>query len=152
MSVRHFNGNCERFQSQTTNVILIDFYRWKRTCYYMKIHYVSFLLLYWWCCWSLRHIFSTSCSKQNPKFAYFHICTASLIVLHWYRFWLIDFWCFNAIFSYIMTRPVLVLEEAGENHGQATGKLYRLRLLVHPFLSFTKPCANPRHIGDRLVC
>jgi hypothetical protein len=29
-----------------------------------------------------------------------------------------------------------VLEEAGENHGQATGKLYRLRLLVHPFLSF----------------
>ena len=103
MSVRHFNGNCERFHSQTTNVILIDFYRWKRTCYYMKIHYVSFLLLYWWCCWSLRHIFSTSCSKQNPKFAYFHICTASLIVLHWYRFWLIDFWCFNAIFSYIMT-------------------------------------------------
>jgi hypothetical protein len=41
---------------------------------------------------------------------------------------------FNATFSNISViswRPVLVVEEAGENHtdhGQATGKLYHLRL------------------------
>jgi hypothetical protein len=51
---------------------------------------------------------------------------------------LIDFWCFNAIFSNISAiswQPVLVLEEAGVpgeniNHGQATGKLYHLWLRV----------------------
>jgi hypothetical protein len=51
---------------------------------------------------------------------------------------LIDFWCFNATFnniSAISWRPVLVVEEAGvpertTNHGQATGKLYHLRLRV----------------------
>jgi hypothetical protein len=43
---------------------------------------------------------------------------------------------FNAIFSNISAiswRPDLVVEEAGvpgENHGQATGKLYHLRLRV----------------------
>jgi len=41
---------------------------------------------------------------------------------------------FNATFSNISAiswRPVLVVEEAGENHhGQATGKLYHLRLRV----------------------
>jgi len=43
---------------------------------------------------------------------------------------------FNATFSNtsaISWRPVLVVEEAGvpgENHGQATGKLYHLRVLV----------------------
>ena len=47
---------------------------------------------------------------------------------------LIDFWCFNAIFSNISAiswRPVLVVKEAGvrgENH--RTGKLYHLRLRV----------------------
>jgi hypothetical protein len=46
-----------------------------------------------------------------------------------------DFWCFNATFnniSAISWRPVLVEEEAGENHRpwQATGKLYHLRLRV----------------------
>jgi hypothetical protein len=46
----------------------------------------------------------------------------------------VDFLCFNATFSNISAiswRPVLVVEEAGvpgENHGQATGKLYHLRL------------------------
>jgi hypothetical protein len=42
----------------------------------------------------------------------------------------LDYWCFNATFnniSAISWRPVLVVEEAGEDHGQATGKLY------HPF-------------------
>jgi hypothetical protein len=51
---------------------------------------------------------------------------------------LIDFWCFNATFSNIsaiLWRPVLVVEEAGvpgenHDHGQATGKLYHLRLRV----------------------
>jgi hypothetical protein len=51
---------------------------------------------------------------------------------------LIDFLCFNATFnniSAISWRPVLVVEEAGvpertTNHGQATGKLYHLRLRV----------------------
>jgi hypothetical protein len=39
----------------------------------------------------------------------------------------------NATFSNISAiswRPVLVVEEAGENHGQATGKLYHVRLRV----------------------
>ena len=39
----------------------------------------------------------------------------------------------NATFSNISAiswRPVLVMEEAGENHGQATGKLYHVRLRV----------------------
>jgi hypothetical protein len=48
----------------------------------------------------------------------------------------LDFWCFNATFnniSAISWRPVLVVEEAGvpgenQRHGQATGKLYHLRL------------------------
>jgi hypothetical protein len=69
---------------------------------------------------------------------------------------LIDFIVFNATFSNISAiswRPVLVMEEAGvpgENHRPwATGKLYHLRL--RPFLEFTKPGANPRRIGDRLV-
>jgi len=40
---------------------------------------------------------------------------------------------FNATFSNISAiswRPVLVVEEAGADHGQATGKLYHLRLRV----------------------
>jgi hypothetical protein len=49
-----------------------------------------------------------------------------------------DFWCFNATFnniSAISWRPVLVVEEAGvpgenHDHGQATDKLYHLRLQV----------------------
>jgi hypothetical protein len=43
------------------------------------------------------------------------------------------FFVFNATFSNISAiswRPVLVVEEAGENHGQATGKLYHLWLRV----------------------
>jgi len=51
---------------------------------------------------------------------------------------LLDFLCFNATFSNISAiswRPVLVVEEArvpGQNHhhGQATAKLYHLRLRV----------------------
>jgi hypothetical protein len=52
------------------------------------------------------------------------------------RFDLIWFIVFNVTFSNISAiswRPVLVVEEAGvsvENHGQATGKLYHLRLRV----------------------
>ena len=54
-------------------------------------------------------------------------------------FILLNFWCFNATFNNILAisgRPVLVVEEAGvpgknhRPHGQATGKLYHLRLLV----------------------
>jgi hypothetical protein len=47
---------------------------------------------------------------------------------------LISFLVFNAIFSNISAiswRPVLMVEEAGvpgEDHGQATGKRYHLRL------------------------
>ena len=38
------------------------------------------------------------------------------------------------------------------DHGQATGKLYHLRLRVNcTFLLFTKLAANPRRIGDRLA-
>ena len=43
------------------------------------------------------------------------------------------FLVFNATFSNISAiswRPILVVEEAGEDHGQATGKLYHLRLQV----------------------
>jgi hypothetical protein len=43
------------------------------------------------------------------------------------------FFVFNATFSNISAiswRPVLVVEEAGENHGQTTGKLYHLWLRV----------------------
>ena len=51
---------------------------------------------------------------------------------------LIDFLVFNATFSNIsaiLWRPVLVVEEAGvpgenHDHGQATGKLYHLRVQV----------------------
>jgi hypothetical protein len=51
---------------------------------------------------------------------------------------LIGFWCFNATFnniSAISWRPVLVVEkpeypERTTDHGQATGKLYHLRLRV----------------------
>jgi len=47
------------------------------------------------------------------------------------------FWCFNATFnniSAISCQPVLVVEEAGENYGQATGKLLSPVSRVHPFL------------------
>ena len=58
--------------------------------------------------------------------------------------------------SAISWRPVLVVKEAGErrttDHGQATGKLYQLRLQVwRTFLQFTKPGAKPRRIDYRLV-
>jgi len=54
---------------------------------------------------------------------------------------LIDFWCFNATFNNISAmqnvswRSVLVVEETENpertaDHGQATGKLYHLRLRV----------------------
>jgi hypothetical protein len=64
---------------------------------------------------------------------------------------------FNATFSNISAiswRPDLVVEEAEypqrtTDHGQATGKLYHLRLRVEcTFLEITKPGANPRRIGD----
>jgi hypothetical protein len=42
--------------------------------------------------------------------------------------------------------------ERTTDHGQATGKLYHLRLRVElPFLQFTKAGANTIRIGDRLV-
>jgi hypothetical protein len=50
--------------------------------------------------------------------------------------WLDWFLVFNATFSNISAiswQPILVVEEAGvpgEDHGQATGKLYHLRLRV----------------------
>ena len=68
---------------------------------------------------------------------------------------------FNTTFSNISAiswRPVLVLEEAGvpeENHRLWASNWSTLSLAaasrLHPFLWFTKPGANPRRIGDRLV-
>ena len=68
---------------------------------------------------------------------------------------------FNATFgniSAIAWRPVLVVEEAGvpertTDHGQATGKLYQLRLRVKCtlFCNLQNLAANPCRIGDRLV-
>ena len=79
----------------------------------------------------------------------------------WYRLIWFDFWCFNATFSNISAiswRPVLVVEEAGvpgENHRPWTSNWKTLSLAaasrVHLFVLFTKPDANPRRIGDRLV-
>ena len=71
---------------------------------------------------------------------------------------LFDIWCFNATFndiSAILWRPVLVVEAVGvpgENHrhGQATGKLYHLRLRVECTFFILKPGANPSRIGDKL--
>ena len=51
-----------------------------------------------------------------------------IVLLHLYND-LICFLVFNATFSNISAiswRPVLVVEEAGVDHGQATGKLYHL--------------------------
>jgi hypothetical protein len=61
-----------------------------------------------------------------------------IVLLHLYND-LICFLVFNATFSNISAiswRPVLVVEEAGVDHGQATGKLYHLAAAsrVHPFL------------------
>jgi hypothetical protein len=59
------------------------------------------------------------------------------------------FLVFNATFSNISAiswRPVLVVEEAGvpEENGQATGKLYHLRLLVEcTFLIIYKAGSEP---------
>jgi hypothetical protein len=46
-----------------------------------------------------------------------------------------DFWCFNATFSYIMAtsfsggrKPECPERTIDHDHGQATGKLYHLRL------------------------
>ena len=67
---------------------------------------------------------------------------------------------FNATFSNISAiswRPDLVVKEdgvPGENtdHGQATGKLYDLRLRVEcTFFVIYKPGEKPHRIGDRLV-
>ena len=66
---------------------------------------------------------------------------------------LIDFIVFNATFSNISAiswRPVLVVEEAGvtgENtdHGQATGKLYHLRLRVECTLFCNLPSQVQTH-------
>jgi hypothetical protein len=58
---------------------------------------------------------------------------------------------FNNI-SAISSRPISVMKEAEypestTNHGQATGKLYHLRLRVEcTFFYFAKPGANPRRI------
>jgi hypothetical protein len=58
----------------------------------------------------------------------------------------------------VFFRPVLVVEEAivpGENHQPLASNWLTLSLAtasrVHHFLQFTKPGANPRRIGDRLV-
>jgi hypothetical protein len=58
---------------------------------------------------------------------------------------------FNATFSNISAiswRPVLVVEDARENHRPWASNWKTLSLAVmsqvHPFLQFTKPGANPR--------
>jgi len=68
---------------------------------------------------------------------------------------------FNATFSNISAiswRSLLVVEEAGvpgENHRPWASNWSTLSIVaasrVHPFLYFTKPGANPRRIGDRLI-
>jgi hypothetical protein len=59
------------------------------------------------------------------------------------------FCCFNATFSNISAiswRPVLVVEEAGvPDHGQATGKLYHLRLRVKGTLFYNLQSRAPTH-------
>ena len=65
---------------------------------------------------------------------------------------------FNATFSNISAvswRPVLVVEEEypekTTEHGQATGKLYNLRLRVEcTFFVIYKAGREPKRIGDRL--
>ena len=91
---------------------------------------------------------------------YEHYVVDILIKLDWLIDWLIC-WYFNATFSNISAiswRPVLMVEEAGvpgENHRPWASNWWALSLAaagrVHLFLYFTKPGANPRRIGDRLV-
>ena len=70
---------------------------------------------------------------------------------------LIWFWCFNAPFNNISAlswRPVLVeYPERTTDHGQATGKLYHLRLRVECTVFFViyKAGREPTRIGDRIV-
>jgi hypothetical protein len=65
--------------------------------------------------------------------------------------WLI---VFNATFSNISAPPVLVVEEAGvpgENHRPWATLSLATASRMQPFCNLTKPDANPRRIGDRLV-
>jgi hypothetical protein len=72
--------------------------------------------------------------------------------------WLIDwFLVFNATFSNISWRPVLVVEEAGvpgENHRPWASNWWTLSLAaasrMHPFVIY-KAGREPKRIGDRLV-
>jgi hypothetical protein len=72
----------------------------------------------------------------------------------WLIDWLIDwFLVSNATFSYIsaiLWRPVLMVEEAGvpgenHDHGQATGKLYHLRMRVECTLFCNLQSRNRTH-------
>jgi hypothetical protein len=75
--------------------------------------------------------------------------------------WFDLIYCAKATFgniSAISWRPVLVVEEAvvpGENHRPWASNWSTSSLAaasrVQPFMWFTKPGANPCHIGDRLV-
>jgi len=63
-----------------------------------------------------------------------------IIITNTFRFWFINCWCFNATFSNIsaiLWQPVLVVEEAGENHRPCTSIWETLSLAaasrVHPF-------------------
>ena len=64
-----------------------------------------------------------------------------------------DFWCFNATFNNISSiswRPVLVVEEAGENHRPWAGKLYHLRVECTIFSSpGQRPCELLPSLGIR---
>ena len=89
----------------------------------------------------------TGCCKSN----YHTITTTTAHRDYYYNYNdLIDwFLVFTATFSNggMVEYPVRTTDQ-----GQATGKLYHLRLLVEcTFLKFTKPDANTRRIGVRLV-
>ena len=121
--------------------------------------------------WGMKHKQNTTISNNlismffygvshhfHQYFSYimhFHILIIAIFI-HRLLFGFL-FLCFSNI-SAISWRPVLVVEEAGvpgENHRPWTRNWQTFITCgcesVHLFLSFTKPVANPRRIGDRLV-
>jgi hypothetical protein len=72
-----------------------------------------------------------------------------------------DFWCFNATFSNISAYIMATSFSGGKSRSTRKEPPTMGKQLVNfitcdcessaPFLKFTMPGANPRHIGDRLV-
>jgi hypothetical protein len=104
------------------------------SCLSLSVVLSGFLHHYKWLPWHSWHntYKSVHYSAKVWYIIYLQIMSSRQTV----RFdWLTDFWCFNANFnniSAISWQPLVVVEEAGENHRprQATGKLYHLWLRV----------------------